>query len=68
MWNWLRSFGARKATPHFEVGDQVRVVAGPFTEFNGTVEAVKRSRLQVAISIQDRVVNAELRMGEVEKI
>jgi transcriptional antiterminator NusG len=61
-------FGIGVSSPSFEVGDQVRVIAGPFTAFNGTVEAVKRSHLQVAVSILDRIVTAELRENEVEKI
>ena len=64
----FRLFGLGRSTPTFEVGDQVRVIAGPFTAFNGTIEAVKRSRLQVAVSIFDRIVTAELRESEVEKI
>ena len=64
----FRRFGLGGSSPSFEVGDQVRVIAGPFTAFNGTVEAVKRSHLQVAVSILDRIVTAELRESEVEKI
>jgi transcription termination/antitermination protein NusG len=68
MRNWFGLFAFGRPAPSFEVGDQVRVIAGPFAAFNGTVEAVNRSRLQVAVSILDRVVTAELRANAVEKI
>jgi transcription antitermination factor NusG len=64
----FRWFGFARSHPPFAVGDQVRVISGPFTAFNGTVEAVARSQLQVAVSIMDRVATVELKPSEVEKI
>lgn len=64
--------GALKPKPKvkFEVGDKVRVVEGPFTNFNGLVDEVKaeKGRVRVMISVFGRPTPVELEFIQVEKI
>jgi transcriptional antiterminator NusG len=53
----------------FEVGEAVKVVDGPFQDFNGTVEEVRpeKGKVRVLISIFGRATPVELDFVQVEK-
>lgn len=63
--------GAEHPRPKFsfEPGELVRVIDGPFADFNGTVEDVnfEKSKLRVAVSIFGRSTPVELDFSQVDK-
>ena len=64
--------GVSKPKPRyqFEEGDEVRVVDGPFSNFQGIVEEVKpdKEKLRVLITIFGRATPVELEFIQVNKI
>jgi transcriptional antiterminator NusG len=53
----------------FEQGDAVKVIDGPFAEFNGTIEEVRpeKGKVKVLISIFGRATPVELDFMQIEK-
>jgi transcriptional antiterminator NusG len=58
-----------RAKMNFEQGDAVKVIDGPFAEFNGTIEEVRpeKGKVKVLISIFGRATPVELDFMQVEK-
>jgi transcriptional antiterminator NusG len=54
----------------FEQGDEVRVIDGPFTNFNGTVQDVnpEKGKIKVMVSIFGRSTPVELEFVQVQKL
>lgn len=54
----------------FDEGDEVRVIDGPFTNFNGTVEEVnqEKGKIKVLVSIFGRSTPVELEFVQVTKL
>jgi len=60
----------REVSVDYEIGDSVKVNAGPFASFNGTVEELDfdKQRVKVSVSIFGRATPVELGFEEVELV
>jgi transcriptional antiterminator NusG len=68
----MRQMGMEEArtTIDVEIGESVRVIAGPFENFIGTVEEIypEKSKLKVLVSMFGRETPVELEFTQVEKL
>lgn len=68
----MRQMGLEEAHPRIDldIGESVRVIAGPFENFTGTVEEIypEKSKLKVLVSMFGRETPVELDFTQVEKL
>ncbi len=61
--------GISYAEPYI-IGETVKIVDGPFNDFNGTVEEInqEKKKLKVVVKIFGRATPVELNYSQVEKL
>ena len=62
--------GRELITTSYKVGDNVKVISGPFIDFTGNVEEVnyEKNKIRVSVTIFGRSTPVELDFGQVEKL
>jgi transcriptional antiterminator NusG len=60
---------APRFKPEWEIGDSVRVVVGPFADFNGVIESINldQSKVVVLVNIFGRDTPVELGFTDIQK-
>lgn len=61
---------AKRNLVHFDIGEQVKIIDGPFESFIGSVEDIDedRGKLKVSVSIFGRATPVELTFDQVHKV